>query len=107
MERIGYNRHSRARAAETLKGASRCDAGRAGAHLPSEVLHSTRSSGRADADRAGARPYRATLAKTRRDVQRRITQERVPTASKAGSRDVTWAGVRRSVRRAVEPKNRR
>ena len=31
-------------------------------------------------------------------MQRRITQERVPTASKAGSRDLTWAGVRRSVR---------
>ena len=37
--------------------------------------------GRADADRAGARPYRATGAKARRDMQRRIGWERVPIAA--------------------------
>jgi hypothetical protein len=36
------------------------NAGRAGAHRPSEALHPKRPSGRAAADRAGARPYRAT-----------------------------------------------
>ena len=35
--------------------------------------------GRAAADRAGARPYRAHVAKTRRNVRRRIARERVPT----------------------------
>ena len=43
MERAQYNRHSRARVAETEKDASRhatpCDAGRAGVHLPSEAVH--------------------------------------------------------------------
>src|SRR5271166_2268090 len=34
--------------------------------------------GRAAADRAGARPYRAHVAKTRRNVPRRIARERVP-----------------------------
>src|SRR5271165_5195811 len=35
--------------------------------------------GRAAADRAGARPYRAHVAKTRRNEPRRIAAERVPT----------------------------
>jgi hypothetical protein len=37
-----------------------CNAGRAGAHLPSEALHPTRSSDVLPPDRAGARLYRAT-----------------------------------------------
>ena len=63
MERAEYNRHSRARMAETAKDGSRhatpCNAGRAGAHRPSEALHPTRSS----------------------DVLPRIARERVPTRS--------------------------
>src|SRR5271165_4906872 len=39
--------------------------------------------GRAAADRAGARPYRAHVAKTRRNVPRRIARERVPTSRNA------------------------
>ena len=68
MERAEYNRHSRARVAETTKGASRhatpCNAGRAGAHRPSEALHPTRSS----------------------DVLTRIARERVPTAPQVRKR---------------------
>ena len=70
MERAEYNRHSRARVAETAKDASRhatpCNAGRAGAHRPSEALHPTRSS----------------------DVLPRIARERVPTTHMRGSRGV-------------------
>ncbi len=61
MERAEFNRHSRARIAETAKDASghaTCNAGRAGVRRPSEALHPTRSS----------------------DVLPRISQERVPTS---------------------------
>jgi hypothetical protein len=48
MEGAEYNRHWRARVAETAKDASRhatpCNAGRAEVHRPSEALHPTRSS---------------------------------------------------------------
>ena len=68
MERAEDNRHSRARVAETTKGASRhatpCNAGRAGAHRPWEALHPTRSS----------------------DVLTRIARERVPTAPQVRKR---------------------
>ena len=58
MERAEYNRHSRARMAETAKRrVETSSAGRAGAHRPSEALHPTRSS----------------------DVLPRIARERVPT----------------------------
>ena len=59
MERAEYNRHPRARVAETAKrGVETCNAlRRAGAHRPSEALHPARSS----------------------DVLPRITRERVPT----------------------------
>ena len=81
--------------------------GRAGTHRPSEALHGKRSSDRAAADGAGALPYRATRCDNASKcsspvcataahpfplgMPRRIAQERVPTASNVGSRDVTWA----------------
>ena len=50
MERAEYNRHSRARVAETAKKrVETCNTGRAGAHRPSEALHPTRVIGRAAA----------------------------------------------------------
>ena len=73
MERAEYNRHSRARMAETAKDASRHrSAGRAGAHRPSEALHPTRSSDvlpRIARERVPTVPH---VAKTRRNVPRRI-----------------------------------
>ena len=61
MERAEYNRHSRARMAETAKDASRHaqrrtrrSASTIGGAAPDTII------GRAAADRAGARPYRAT-----------------------------------------------
>ena len=81
MERTEYNRYSRARSAEMLKGASRhatpCNAGRAGADLPSEALHPTRSSDvlpRIARERVPTVPH---VAKTRRNAHRRIARERV------------------------------
>ena len=66
MERAEKN--SRARVAETTKGGvetcDACNAGRAGAHRPSEALHATRSS----------------------DVLTRIAWERVPTAPQVPKR---------------------
>src|SRR5271166_5496767 len=56
-----------------------CNAGRAGAHRPSEALHPTRSSDmlpRIARERVPTVPH---VAKTRRDVPRRIARERVPT----------------------------
>jgi hypothetical protein len=86
MERTEYNRYSRARAAETLKGASRhatpCNAGRAGAHLPSEALHPTRSSHalpRIARERVPTVPH---VAKTRGNAQRQSARERVPTVAR-------------------------
>ena len=61
MERAEFNRHSRARIAETAKDASghaTCNAGRAGVRRPSEVLHPTRSSDVLP-DLAGACPYQS------------------------------------------------
>ena len=75
MERTEYNRHSRARMAETAKDASRhtapYSAGRAGAHRPSEALHPTRSSDallRIARERVPTVPH---VAKTHRNVRRR------------------------------------
>ena len=63
MERVEYNRHSRARVAETAKDASRHDApmqrrtrrsaSTIGGAAPDTII------GRAAADRAGARPYQS------------------------------------------------
>jgi hypothetical protein len=93
MERAEY---------KTAKGGSRdatpWNAGRAGAHLPSEALHPTRSSDvvpRIARERVPTLPH---VAKTRRDAHRRITREfvpeRVPTiASRDPTRvapDRTW-----------------
>ena len=65
MERAEYNRHSRARMAETAKRrVETYSAGRAGAHRPSEALHPTRSS----------------------DVLPRIARERVPTVPHVAKR---------------------
>ena len=45
MERAEYKRHSRARIGRNGKRrVETCNAGRAGAHRPSEALHPTRSS---------------------------------------------------------------
>src|SRR5271166_887359 len=44
-----------------------CNAGRAGAHRPSEALHPKRSLDRAAADRAGARPISVDLSKASAD----------------------------------------
>src|SRR5271157_1105490 len=45
MERAEYNRHSRARmGGNSKRRVETCNAGRAGAHRPSEALHPTRSS---------------------------------------------------------------
>ncbi len=73
IERAQYIRHSRARVAETAKDASRhatpCNAGRAGAHRPSEALHPTRSSDvlpRIERARVPTTPH---VAKTRRNVR--------------------------------------
>src|SRR5271165_7301584 len=52
--------------------------------------------GRAAADRAGARPYRAHVAKTRRNVPRRIARERVPTNRKATLIKLLFAAPERS-----------
>ena len=49
-------------------------AGRAGAHRPSEALHPTRSSNAAVADRTGSASLPCHVAKTRRNVPRRIAQ---------------------------------
>ena len=91
MERAEY---------KTLKAASRhaalCNAGRAGAHRPSEALHPTRSSDvlpriarervptvphvaktRRNVPRRSARPL-PHVAKARRDAHRRITRECIP-----------------------------
>ena len=64
-----------------------CNAGRAGAHRPSEALHPTRSSDvlpRIARERVPTVPH---VAKTRRNAHRRIArervQERVPTAPSA------------------------
>ena len=66
MERAKYNRHSRARMAETAKDASRHaavqrrtrrSASTIGGAAPDTII------GRAAADRAGARPYCHTLRK--------------------------------------------
>ena len=68
MERAEYNRHSRARMAETAKDASRHTAPDAGAHRPSEALHPTRSSDllpRIARERVPTVPH---VAKTRRNV---------------------------------------
>src|SRR5271165_3507718 len=57
-----------------------CNAGRAGAHRPSEALHPTRSSGelpRIARERVPTAPH---VAKTRGNVPRRIARERVPTS---------------------------
>src|SRR5271165_479477 len=54
-----------------------CNAGRAGAHRPSEALHPTRSSDmlpRIAQERVPTVPH---VAKTRRNVPRRIARERV------------------------------
>src|SRR5271165_5781573 len=54
-----------------------CNAGRAGAHRPSEALHPTRSSGelpRIARERVPTVPH---VAKTRGNVPRRIARERV------------------------------
>ena len=60
-----------------------CNAGRAGAHRPSEALHPTRSSDvlpRIARERVPTVPH---VAKTRRNAHRRIAWERVPTAPSA------------------------
>jgi len=57
-----------------------CNAGRAGAHRPSEALHPTRSSDllpRIGRERVPTVPH---VAKTRRNVPRRIARERVRTS---------------------------
>jgi len=80
MERAEYNRHSRARmGGNSKRRVETCNAGRAGAHRPSEALHPTRSSDvlpRIARERVPTVPH---VAKTRRDVPRRIARERVPT----------------------------
>src|SRR5271169_5928590 len=60
MERAEYNRHSRARMAETAK--TRRDLQRRTRRSPSTIGGAAPDTiiGRAAADRAGARPYRAT-----------------------------------------------
>ena len=60
-----------------------CNAGRAGAHRPSEALHPTRSSDllpRIARERVPTVPH---VAKTRRNVRRRIARELVPTSRTA------------------------
>src|SRR5271157_2098719 len=69
-----------------------CNAGRAGAHLPSEALHPTRSSDvlpRIARERVPTVPH---VAKTPRNAQPRIAQERVPAVEQ--ERDPPCAGAR-------------
>jgi hypothetical protein len=76
MERAEYDRHSRARMAETAKGGvetcnalqrrTRRSASTIGGAAPHTII------GRADADRAGARPYRAIRCENASNVRRRI-----------------------------------
>ena len=93
MERAEYDRHSRARVAETAKDASR---------HPAPLQHRTRRSastiggaapdtiiGRAAADRAGARPYRAMCRRTFKERARVLWQgTKAPTSVGAQLRNM-------------------
>ena len=86
MERAQYNRHSRARMAETAKDASR----HATPDAPERIDHRKRCTRndhwtvllRIARERVPTVPH---VAKTRRNAPRRIAQERVPTNLTCGA----------------------
>ena len=78
MERAKYNRHSRARMAEMAKDGARHATPDAPERIDPRRRCTDTIIGRAAADRAGARPYRAQVAKTRRNVPRRIARNASP-----------------------------